>query len=58
MSGGVVAVQLDDFTSRTNPVVAGEAVGDHNDSDGEAAPSQYSKVSNSEIVNPRAIGDR
>ncbi|KAB5590956.1 hypothetical protein CTheo_5597 [Ceratobasidium theobromae] len=44
MSGGVVAVQLDDFTSRTNPVVAGEAVGDHNDSDGEAAPSQYSKT--------------
>ncbi|CAE7191851.1 unnamed protein product [Rhizoctonia solani] len=44
LSGGVVTVQLDDLTSNTNRAT-GDGQGDNNESDGEAAPSQYSKVS-------------
>ncbi|CAE6534985.1 unnamed protein product [Rhizoctonia solani] len=42
LSGGVVTVQLEDLASSTNRV-GGEVTGDSNESDGEAAPSQYSK---------------
>ncbi|CEL53544.1 hypothetical protein RSOLAG1IB_06399 [Rhizoctonia solani AG-1 IB] len=42
LSGGVVTVQLDDLGSSTNRVTR-DTTGDNNESDGEAAPSQYSK---------------
>ncbi|CAE6512523.1 unnamed protein product [Rhizoctonia solani] len=42
LSGGVVTVQLDDLATSTNRAT-GDGIGDNNESDGEAAPSQYSK---------------
>ncbi|KAJ1305249.1 hypothetical protein OPQ81_000277 [Rhizoctonia solani] len=44
LSGGAITVQLEDLTSSTNRVGGtGDTVGDNNESDCEAAPSQYSK---------------
>ncbi|CAE6450325.1 unnamed protein product [Rhizoctonia solani] len=42
LSSEIVTVQLEELAPGTNRV-AGESVGDNNESDGEAAPSQYSK---------------